>query len=43
MYENSTRQAIIKEWVEKKIKDTYVKIGEGWDACEFTYDGWIKP
>lgn len=43
MYENSTRQAIIKEWVEKKIKDTYVKIGEGWDACEFNYDGWIKP
>lgn len=42
MYENHERQRIIKDWVEKKIKDTYVKITDGWDGCEFQYDGWIK-
>lgn len=42
MYENSAKEAILKKWVEKKIKDTYVQIGEGWDACEFQYDGWRK-
>lgn len=42
MYENSRRQQILTDWVENKIKDTYVKISDGWDACEFKYDGWIK-
>lgn len=42
MYENSARQKIIKDWVEKKIKDTYTHISDGWNACEFRYDGWIK-
>ena len=42
MYEDSERQAILKKWVEKKIKDTYTQIGEGWDSCDFKYDGWRK-
>lgn len=42
MYESSARQKILKDWIEKKIKDTYVKISEGWDGCEFEYEGWIK-
>lgn len=42
MYESSARQKILKEWIEKKIKETYVKISEGWDGCEFEYEGWIK-
>lgn len=42
MYEQSARQKILKDWIEKKIKDTYVRISEGWDGCEFQYDGWIK-
>ncbi len=42
MYEGSARQKILKDWIEKKIKDTYIRISEGWDACEFTYDGWIR-
>lgn len=42
MYEAHRKSEIIKDWIEKKIKTTYVKIGEGWDACEFTYDGWVK-
>ena len=42
MYENSAKQKIIKNWIEKKIKDTYTHIAEGWEGCEFTYDGWVK-
>lgn len=42
MYEEHRKNEILKEWVEKKIKDTYVKIEDGWDNCDFTYDGWVK-
>lgn len=42
MYENHMRQEAIKEWVEKKIKETYVKIAPGWSDCEFQYEGWVK-
>lgn len=40
MYEQHARNKIISEWIEKKIGDTYTKISEGWDACEFRYKGW---
>lgn len=40
MYERSARQKIINEWVEKKIKETYTRISDGWDGCEFLYKGW---
>lgn len=42
MYENATKESIIKDWVEKKIKDTYVHISEGWNNCDFHYNGWEK-
>lgn len=42
MYEAQRKNEILKEWVEKKIKDTYVKIADGWQNCDFQYDGWIK-
>ncbi len=42
MYENHTKEKIIKDWVENKIKDTYVHISEGWNNCEFRYEGWEK-
>ena len=42
MYENYTKEKIIKDWVEKKIKDTYVHISEGWNNCDFHYEGWEK-
>ncbi|MDE7408732.1 MAG: peptidyl-prolyl cis-trans isomerase, partial [Muribaculaceae bacterium] len=42
MYENYTKEQIIKDWVEKKIKDTYVHISEGWNNCDFHYEGWEK-
>lgn len=42
MYENARKEAIIDEWLDKKIKDTYVRIEDGWKNCEFQHDGWIK-
>ena len=42
MYENSARQQMLKNWIEKKIKDTYVKIEDNWADCEFKNKGWLK-
>ena len=42
MYENHKKEEILKDWLEKKIKETYVKIEPGWQSDEFRYQGWIK-
>lgn len=42
LYEATAKTKILKDWVEKKIKQTYVHIEEGWDQCDFEYQGWIK-
>lgn len=42
MYENARKQQMINEWLEKKIRDTYVRIEDGWRGCEFSHQGWIK-
>ena len=42
MYENARSQEIIDEWLANKIKNTYVRIEEGWRGCEFQHKGWIK-
>ncbi len=39
MYEESARQKMVKDWVAKKIKDTYVKIEDNWVDCEFQHEG----
>ena len=42
MYENSQREAIISKWIENKIKDTYVRIEDGWRGCDFKHKGWMS-
>ncbi|MBR5844455.1 MAG: peptidylprolyl isomerase [Bacteroidaceae bacterium] len=42
MLEAKKREKILQEWIEKKRRDTYVRIKEGWRNCDFKYDGWIK-
>lgn len=32
----------LKEWVQNKIKTTYVRIDENYRNCNFEYEGWIK-
>lgn len=42
MYEERERENLLKNWLESKIKDTYVRIEDGWRNCDFTHKGWIK-
>lgn len=42
LYEEHLKEEKIKEWVEQKIKETYVRIEDGWSGCDFKYEGWIK-
>lgn len=41
MYETSAKARMVKQWLAKKIKDTYVKIEDNWADCEFEHD-WIR-
>ena len=42
MYENHKKEELLRNWIEKKIKETYVRIEDGWESCDFKYQGWIK-
>lgn len=42
MYENAQRTKIINEWLAQKIRNTYVRIEDGWRNCKFEHDGWIR-
>ena len=42
MYEGYKREQILKDWLENKIKETYVRIEPGWNNCDFKYEGWVK-
>lgn len=42
MYEANAQEKILKDWLKKKIKSTYVKIEDGWADCQFENEGWIR-
>jgi len=42
MCENALKTKKLTDWLDKKIKDTYVRIEDGWDNCEFKHEGWLK-
>ena len=42
MYENSRREEVLNKWLADKIKNTYIRIEEGWRNCEFKHKGWNK-
>lgn len=42
MYENARREEVLNEWLAKKIKNTYIRIEDGWKNCEFKHKGWNK-
>ncbi len=42
LYEASQRETIISDWVKNKIKNTFVRIEDGWRNCDFEYEGWVK-
>lgn len=41
-FENAKRESILNDWLNKKIKDTYVRIEDSWRNCEFKHKGWNK-
>ncbi len=42
LYEDAQREKILRDWLENKIADTYVRIEDGWRGCNFQHKGWIK-
>lgn len=32
----------LEKWIKEKQKQTYVRINEKWQKCDFKYPGWIK-
>ncbi|MDE6308765.1 MAG: peptidylprolyl isomerase, partial [Muribaculaceae bacterium] len=42
MQEAAQKQQAIDKWIERKIRDTYVRIEDGWRDCEFEHKGWLK-
>ena len=42
MVEDRKRDDLLREWVAKKQKTTYVRIAEGWRNCDFQYAGWVR-
>lgn len=42
MYENAAKQKMVRDWIDKKIQSTYVKIEDNWADCEFQHPGWLK-
>ena len=42
MVENKKREEIIRDWIAKKQKTTYIRINDGWRNCDFKFPGWIK-
>ena len=42
MCEGQLREKTIKEWLRKKILDTYIYIAPEWRDCDFEFKEWIK-
>lgn len=40
--ENRKKEDLLKDWVAKKQKTTYVRIADEWRNCDFQYPGWIR-
>lgn len=39
---NYERENFIRDWVKKKIGETYVRMDERYKNCNFEYEGWVK-
>lgn len=42
LVEEKMREKKIREWVQKKIRETYVRMDERYKDCDFEYDGWVR-
>lgn len=42
MYEKKRKADMLREWLDKKIAETYVRIEPQWRNCEFEHPGWLR-
>ncbi len=42
LYEDHCMNIIIDDFIRRKQRETYVRIKDGWNQCEFKYPGWVK-
>ncbi|MFA7493820.1 MAG: peptidylprolyl isomerase [Proteiniphilum sp.] len=42
MAENAKQQKLVDEWLQEKIRKTYVRIDPEWLGCEYKYKDWLK-
>ncbi len=42
MAESAKQQELVDEWLQDKIRKTYVRIDPQWQGCEYKYKGWLK-
>ncbi len=36
------KEEFTKEWIQNKIKSTYVRMNDRYKDCDFEYQGWIR-
>ena len=41
MLEQEKQEEILRKWIEKKQKETYIRINDKWKNCDFQMKGWI--
>jgi peptidyl-prolyl cis-trans isomerase SurA len=42
MAESAKQQRLVDEWLQDKIRKTYVRIDSEWQGCEYKYHDWLK-
>lgn len=42
MVEERKKEEVLEEWVQKKLKSTYIRMNGTYNADDFKYKGWIK-
>lgn len=40
--QSKRRADFLKDWIQKKIKTTYIRINDKYKICNFEYEGWVK-
>ena len=40
--QSKRRADFLNDWIQKKIKSTYIRINDKYKNCNFEYEGWVK-
>jgi peptidyl-prolyl cis-trans isomerase SurA len=36
------QEKVLQNWIENKIKHTYIRMNERYKNCHFQYQGWVR-